>query len=100
MQIIISSGLKLRVAISLEASIRRWSQKQICSSFIILICDSRYICDSGDHPRHSSSEILTNLILRSSAARRNPFTDLILFVAVGVIGFGVWISTHHDGCRK
>ncbi|KVH91861.1 Tetraspanin/Peripherin, partial [Cynara cardunculus var. scolymus] len=21
-------------------------------------------------------------------------------VAVGVVGFGVWISTHHDGCRK
>ncbi|KAJ0775247.1 putative tetraspanin/Peripherin [Helianthus annuus] len=25
---------------------------------------------------------------------------LTMFVAVGVIGFGVWISTHHDGCRK
>ncbi|KAL4565526.1 hypothetical protein LXL04_029624 [Taraxacum kok-saghyz] len=25
---------------------------------------------------------------------------LTMLVAVGVIGFGVWISTHHDGCRK
>ncbi|XP_023752788.1 tetraspanin-10 isoform X1 [Lactuca sativa] len=25
---------------------------------------------------------------------------LTMFVAVGVIGFGVWISAHHDGCRK
>ncbi|KAI3756443.1 hypothetical protein L1987_56263 [Smallanthus sonchifolius] len=25
---------------------------------------------------------------------------LTMFVALGVIGFGVWISTHHDGCRK
>ncbi|KAK1430598.1 hypothetical protein QVD17_13457 [Tagetes erecta] len=25
---------------------------------------------------------------------------LTMLVAVGVIGFGLWISTHHDGCRK
>ncbi|KAJ9706577.1 hypothetical protein PVL29_001851 [Vitis rotundifolia] len=25
---------------------------------------------------------------------------LTMLLAVGVIGFGVWMSTHHDGCRK
>ncbi|KAL2543487.1 Tetraspanin-10 [Forsythia ovata] len=25
---------------------------------------------------------------------------LTMFLAIAVIGFGVWMSTHHDGCRK
>ncbi|CAH2075732.1 unnamed protein product [Thlaspi arvense] len=29
-----------------------------------------------------------------------PFPLAVDLLAVAVIGFGVWMSTHHDGCRK
>lgn len=26
--------------------------------------------------------------------------NIVQLLAIAVIGFGVWMSTHHDGCRK